>query len=304
MIGNQLALVRREFWEHRSIWVTPAAVALVTSLLVLTSYVAASGFGEVVDIAMFSASNVGDAERKAALMAFLVGITWVFMVSMSILAVFYCLDSLYAERKDKSILFWRSLPVTDAETVISKLLTAGVLIPLVTFIAVIATHLVNLVLMSIWISLEGGDAGHIVWGSVPLLDVWLAIFVLLVAMPLWLSPFVGWFIFVSAWTKRSPLLMAFLPIVIAPIIEYFILRTTLLRDAINTRASEVPLFKGFDQSAFFDGDNFGITSESISLLAHIDLGKFVLSPSLWAGLVVCGLFATAAIYVRRYRGDS
>jgi ABC-2 type transport system permease protein len=304
MIMNQVALVRRELSEHRSIFVTPAVVALVMALIVLTAYVAASGFAQEVDLGILLSQNVGETERRAALMAFLLGNTVVFIIAAGILTMFYCLDSLYAERKSKSILFWRSLPITDAETVVSKLLTAIIVIPLVTFVAVVITHLINLVVSSIFVSIEGGSPGHLIWGAVPLFDVWVSVFIILLATPIWMSPFIGWFLFVSAWTKRSPFLTAVLPILVLPMIEYFILRTTYLWKAISTRSSELPLFSGFDVSVFDDDSLKQMTADSLSLLAHIDLMKFVSSPGLWAGLVVCGLFLTAAIYVRRYRDES
>ena len=304
MIGNQLALVRRELWEHRSIFVTPAAVMLVVSLIVLTLYIAASGFGEAVEIAIITASNVSETERRVALIAFLLGISIVFVIASGILTIFYSLDALYAERKDRSILFWRSLPVTDAETVLSKLLTAALTIPLVTFAAIVIAHLINLVLSSIFVAIEGGSPGHLIWGSVPLFDIWSAVLIVLIATPLWLSPFIGWFLFVSAWTRRSPLLVAFLPIIIVPMLEYFILRTTMLSQAIETRTDAMPLFKGIDPSTIFDEHKLAVAAESVSLLALLDVGKFLSSPSMWLGLVVCGLFTTAAIYVRRYRGES
>lgn len=303
MIANQLALVRRELWEHRSIFVTPAAVTVVMSLLVLTLFVAASGFGEVVDIGIITAQNVGETERRAALMAFLIGNTVVFLIASGILTIFYCLDSLYAERKNKSILFWRSLPITDAETVISKLLTATVAIPLVTFAAVVLANLINLVLSSIFVSIEGGSPGQLIWGAVPIFDVWASMFIILLTTPLWLSPFIGWFLFVSAWTKRSPLLTAFLPILIVPMLEYWILRTHYIGNAIEARVSNLPLFS-IDLSVFDDDSVREMTADSVSILAHIDIVKFLTSPGLWAGLVVCGLFTTAAIYVRRYRDES
>jgi len=303
MIANQLALVRRELWEHRSIFVTPAAVTVVLSLLVLTLFVAASGFGEAVDIGIITAQNVGETERRAALMAFLIGNTVVFLIASGILTIFYCLDSLYAERKNKSILFWRSLPVTDAETVISKLLTAAVAIPLVTFAAVVLANLINLVLSSIFVIIEGGSPGQLIWGAVPIFDVWASMFIILLATPLWLSPFIGWFLFVSAWTKRSPLLTAFLPILIVPMLEYWVLRTHYIGNAFENRASNLPLFS-IDVSVFDDDSIREMTADSVSILAHIDIVKFVTSPGLWAGLVVCGLFTTAAIYVRRYRDES
>ena len=160
MIGHQLALIRREIWEHRSIYITPAAIALIVTLGVLAMLMFVSGFAKELDVAIFGAQNVaGDAERRAVLTGFFVGTSWVFVVALAILTVFYCLDSLYAERKDKSILFWRSMPVTDAETVISKLLTAVFVLPIIMSAGIFVTHLINLIITSLWVSAKGGDVG-------------------------------------------------------------------------------------------------------------------------------------------------
>ena len=305
MIAHQLALLRREIWEHRSIYVAPAAVAIIMSLLSIAGMVTVSAFDSEVRMAILGASNiVGDAERQAAMTVFFLGTSWIFLFTLAILTVFYSLDSLYAERKDKSILFWRSLPVTDAETVISKLLTAIVLLPLVTVAAIIVTHLANLIASSVWIAIKGGDAGHLVWGSVGLLDNWMAALIVTLASALWMSPFIGWFLFVSAWTKRSPLLMAFMPLILVPLIELIILRTSFFAEAVFGRGGMMPLFRGMDLEGFFDEERMKVNEEVIRLLAHLDIAKFLTSPSLWAGVIVCGLLTTAAIYVRRYRDDS
>jgi len=95
MITNQLTLVRREIWEHRSIYITPAVVALVMILTLLTTLVFASGYQEIVDIGIIGAQNLaGDAERRAALLALLIGNTIPFIFAGTILTVFYSLDSL------------------------------------------------------------------------------------------------------------------------------------------------------------------------------------------------------------------
>lgn len=302
---SQPALMRRELWEHRSLYVTPLVVALVMTLMLLTGFIFASGYQELVDIGVVGAQNImADAHRRMALGAILVGNTVVFILASGVLTIFYCLDTLYAERKDKSILFWRSLPVTDAETVVSKLLTALIAIPLITFAVVVGAHLVNLVMTSIFVSIEGGSPGFMIWKSAPLFDVWATVLIVMLALPLWFSPFIGWFLFVSAWTKRSPLLTAFLPLVIVPMLEYFVLRTHFIGDAIESRFSQLPLFSGIDPHVFFDEKALAARTEAINLLDVIDLGKFLTSPAMWAGLVVTGLFVTAAIYVRRYRDES
>lgn len=304
MIGHQLALLQREIWEHRAIYVTPASIAVVVVLLTITGQVSVSAFGEMVDLAIVGASNVDDAHRRTALMAILGVVMSIFSFGAAIVMIVYSLDALYAERKDRSILFWRSLPITDAETVISKVVTAVLVIPLFFLVAVIFTHLLIMILTSIWVIVQGGDAGHLVWASAPLIDIWLAGLILAIAMPLWLSPFVGWFLFVSAYTKRSPLLVGFLPIFVLPMLEKMLIGTHLFYDAIFVRTFKPPIANLAHFIWLDDDAGFPWREDAISMVAGLDISRFLMSPSLWAGLIVCGLFATAAIYVRRYRDES
>ena len=124
MIQSQIALIRRELWEHRAIYVMPLIIALLVSLIAITGQVTISGFDHAVDMGILGATNLGENERSAAMNVLMVSLSSTFVFSMWILIAFYALDALYAERKDRSILFWRSLPMTDFETVLSKLVTA------------------------------------------------------------------------------------------------------------------------------------------------------------------------------------
>lgn len=307
MIGTQLALIQRELWEHRSIFVTPLIMAVIVVLMSVTGQVAVSAFDEAVDLAILGASNLSDQERRAAISAIAMAITMLFLIAMAVLTIFYLLDALYTERKDKSILFWRSLPVSDAETVISKLLTALVAIPLITFVVVAVTHLVVLGISGIWLGSRGGDSMHLIWSSAPLAANWLATLILMTALPLWFLPFAGWFTFVSAWTKRSPFLMAFLPLIVLPMLERILIGTHLFRDAIFLRSVRIPLFSSDAGDGFTLGDasDMRIAPDAdVTLLALLDLGRFFGHPGLWTGIAVGALFIAAAIYVRRYRDDS
>jgi ABC-2 type transport system permease protein len=305
MINHHLALIKREIWEHRSIYVTPIAITVIVTLGLLAMLVFASGYAAELDVAIFSAQNVvGDNGRRTVLTGFFLGSSWVFVVALTILIIFYCLDSLYAERKDKSILFWRSMPVTDAETVISKLIVALFVIPAVTFLGVVVTHLINLIITSVWVSMKGADAGLLIWGSVALLDNWAAALIVILAGGIWMSPFIGWFLFVSALTKRAPLLMAFMPLILITLLEKIILRTHVFAQYVLGRGESIPLFRTVDIGKFFDEEEWRITEESISLLTHLDVVQFISSPATWAGIVVCGLLSTGAIYIRRYRDES
>lgn len=303
MMGRQAMLVRRELWEHRSIVIAPTVIAVLVSLMAVTGHVTVSAFDQVIDLAIIGASNLGAAERGAAINVMLIGISSLFALAMAVLSFFYALDALYAERKDRSILFWRSIPCTDSETVLSKLAVAILVIPAVTMAAIVVTHVAVLAVTGIWVEVRGADAGHLIWSATPFLDNWVATLVVIFALPLWLSPFIGWFLFVSAFAKRSPFLVGLLPILILPMLEKTLIGTTLLARAIFVRSANIPLFRGLRTGDLFFYEGNG-PAEGLALLKLLDLGRFLGSPGLWLGLVVCGLFTAAAVYVRRYRDDS
>lgn len=305
MIRSQIALIQRELWEHRAIYVTPIVIGLVISLMFVTGQVSISG-SEHVDVALLGFANLGEQARATAITAMMLGIFALFVLATSVLSVFYSLDSLYAERKDRSILFWRSIPVTDFETVLSKLVTALFVIPLVAFAGIVLTHLLVGTIMSIWVGIRGANAWHLIWEAAPLFDNWAATLAILLGSALWLSPFVGWFLLVSAYTKRSPFLVAFLPIVVLPLLERTLVGTEMFKDAIFVRTGQNPLFKDMDtlERMFDDDDLYSLAESGVSAVSILDFGRFFSSPGLWVGLVVCGIFITAAIYVRRYRDDS
>jgi ABC-2 type transport system permease protein len=307
MISIQLALLKREMWEHPAVYVTPLVIALIISMLSITGQVSISAYDQIVDVAILGATNLSESQRASAITVLMISVSVLFVFSMWVLTIFYTLDSLYAERKDKSILFWRSIPVTDAETVLSKLLTAVVVIPLVTFAVVVITHIVVLVISSIWVSFRGADAGYLIWQAAPLFENWTAILVFLLATPLWLSPFIGWFLLVSAYTKRSPFGAAFLPIILLPMLEKILVGTRLFSDAIFLRSAKIPLLQGVSSGDLWRDEQEAISAlgeAGVNLWALVDVTGFISSPSLWVGLLVCGIFTTTAIYVRRYRDES
>src|ERR1700692_4637697 len=114
-------LVRREFWENRAIWIVPAAIGVALTLAAL--------FGNV----QIPALSLPDSRALSGVVLFGFGVT--FFVVMNIYATWYLLDCLYADRKGRRVLFWKSLPLSVAATVLAKLFTGLIAIPLVYFIA-------------------------------------------------------------------------------------------------------------------------------------------------------------------------
>ena len=311
MIAKQVALIRRELWEHRALFVVPLVIGIIEALGFIVAQVTATtvfGGDHAIDLAVLGASSLGDVERSAAIHVLMLGVSSLFVMAMAIVAVFYCLDVLYAERKDKSILFWRSLPVTDAETVLSKLATAVIALPIITLGAIAATHLVVLLISSFWIGDRGANAWQLIWSAAPFVDNWGSTLVYLIALAIWSLPFIGWFLFVSAYTKRSPLLMALLPLIVIPMLERIFLGSWTFGSMVVGRLPQsAPIFARPDGSTvIFENEEevLELAQSGASLFSMLDIGGFLTNPEVWLGALIGGGFVVAAIYMRRYRDDT
>ena len=289
-------LIRREFWEHRSFIIAPAIVAAIL-LIGMT-------FGHI-EFGNTSLDLLGNPEFASKHYGIMTGVlsfvALPYLISMGCLIVFYLLDSLYADRKDRSVLFWKSLPVSDRETVISKLIVAAVVLPLMTFVAVLASNLMFGVIGSIRLS---GSIENI-WSVVWLPRAWFSAHALLlyslVVMILWYLPILGWLVLVSAWARRAVILWAVLPPLALMFLEHVLFDTRyvahLLRDrfigwfnlAINTNAVA-------EHSMVLDGERIPMTAR---LSDTLDPGHFFSSPGLWLGIVVAAGFIWGAILLRR-----
>ena len=129
-----MMLIRREFWENRSLWIAPLVISGVILLAALFGGIHSGGnpsfpFGPDAEHTSL-AQHINASQRDIGYAIGIAAITMIQMVALAILVFFYLLDALLAERKDRSILFWKSLPISDTQVVLSKLLTAMVLAPL------------------------------------------------------------------------------------------------------------------------------------------------------------------------------
>jgi len=305
-------LVRRELWEHRAIALVPLAFG---GLFVLVNLLAALGVVRIqVDAGdMDFGGLVGSLDPEKADSLVQLGLAMVAMslnTVMVFVTAFYLLDCLYAERKDRSILFWKSLPVSDTGIVGSKLLTAAVVVPVVTLVVFVAAGLCMYVITGLTVQFAGSS--HILGaGPAALAEVTLAHAYALVVQTLWYLPIFGWLLLVSAWSRRAALLWAILPPVAVNVIERLVFGTShfanLLRErligvyplAFSDHASRDPMVWQYQ-------DNHANVNLELSrgLLELLDPGKLLASPGLWGGIAVAGVFFAAAVWMRRYRDDS
>jgi len=268
--------VRRELWENRSIYLAPLAVAAVT---VFGSFIAAIGF------ATHGVKLDTDPDKLARPFNF---IAVLLMATTFIVAVFYCLDALHGERRDRSILFWKSMPVSDVSTVLSKAAIPLIVLPLITFVLTIATQLVMLLLGSAVMLIRGHSAA-VLWTTLPWFQMsGMLLYHLLSVHSLYYAPIFGWLLLVSAWAKRAPFLWAFLPMFAIGIVE---------KMAFNTS-----YFSAMMASRISGGAEDPKMASGAMMLGHFTPGEFLSSPGLWTGLVVFALFVAVAVRLRRYRG--
>jgi ABC-2 type transport system permease protein len=271
--------VRRELWENRSIYIAPLAVAAVTL------------FGFLIATLGRAMSMHDPAQRAAVLTEPNTFAELLIMGTAFIVGLFYCLDALHGERRDRSILFWKSLPVSDLTTVLSKASIPLVVLPLLTFAITVATQFIMLLLSSA-VLLGSGLSVATLWTRLALFQMSLMLLYHLVTVhALSYAPIYGWLLLVSGWARRAAFLWAVLPPLTICVVE---------KIAFNT--SHFGAMLGNRMSGGAEGADFTASSVAMDPLTRLAPGRFLTSPGLWLGLAVAAAFLAAAVRLRRERG--
>jgi ABC-2 type transport system permease protein len=272
--------VRRELWENRSIYVAPLIVA---AIVLFGSFVGSFHLPGRRHNAML----LDSAHRRAAIEMPYDMAAVMFILTAFIVGLFYCLDALHGERRERSILFWKSLPVSDLTTVLSKAIVPLVILPLVSFVIIVVTQFIML-LISTAALLPSGLAAT-TWANFNLFQQSLTLLYGLVAIALWHVPIYGWALLISGWARRATFLWAILPLLAIAFFEKITFDTSHFASMLKDR------LLGFAPEAFaFNAHTIG----SVALTP----GKYLSSSGLWIGLIFAAAFVAGAIRLRRYRG--
>lgn len=272
--------VRRELWENRLIYIAPLAAAAVFLLsFVINTIVLRRRMHGIwpVDVARQLEVISLPHELSSAL---IMGIALV-------VGIFYSLDALYSERRDRSILFWKSLPVSDLTTVLSKLSIPLVIIPVLSYAIAVVTQFFMLLLASVVLVGSGANIAAL-WTQETFFRSSLDLFYhMLTVHGLWYAPLYGWLLLVSATAPRAPFVWAVLPPFLIGGVEQIAFKSTyfftmLMQRLMGPPDPEMPR-------------NAGMMS---TLIPH----HFFDQPGLWIGLAVAAVFLAIAVRVRRYRG--
>ena len=285
--------VRRELWEHRSLYIAPLVPAgLVLVFMLLGSLNLTRGIH-------FSNDAMSPDQQLQAVTGIFVAVATLVAIVASITTFFYCLDSLYTERRDRSILFWKSLPVADVTTVLSKLFIPAVVVPVIVFAIAIATQLIVLLVGTV-VLLAHGISAATIWSPLNLLSMVAALIYAMLVSALWLAPVYTWLVLVSSWARRSTFLWAVLPPLAVILAEKLAFDTGYFAQMLRNRLGGAAQALVMHDHGHIRG--FGFSPNTLSHISNaFDPGNFFSSPGLWIGLAVAAGFVAATVWMRRYR---
>ena len=320
-------LLRREFWEHKGgfLWaplVAGAISLLLTIMAIVIGEVAARkalADGEFDDEVMINGLDLGYLTEKLGPnelrelsqgidIALYMASGWPLIV-LGFVVFFYCLGALYDERKDRSVLFWKSLPVSDRDTVLSKAASALFVAPLIAIAAALATMAGFLMVLSVLVLAHGGDPYVLLWGPGNPLDIVASYAVSIPVYALWALPTVGWLLLCSAWSRSKPFLWAvMLPVFAGIFLSWFDLMPFLDLDSSWFWAHVVArvLLGTFPAMDLVYRDGFGQHDSPEGLLADLSAGSSLDSlamPGLWIGAIAGAVMIMGAIRLRRWRDE-
>jgi ABC-2 type transport system permease protein len=321
-------LLRREFWEHKGafFWApVVVAAAMVVLLGGAALYGVASGHAASITVDGDRAITLGAAidtvtpEMRADLVRvatsnYLAIASPLFLV-MGVVLFFYCLSALYDDRRDRSILFWKSLPLSDEMTVASKVATAVGVVPLITIGIATVMSLAFLLIGAVAAAMHGMKLFGLLFTSINLYLGPLYLLALLPVYALWALPTVGWLLMVSAWARSKVFLWAVgIPVVTAVLLKWL----TFLIGQFSGRVISIEWFIDNVVERILFGLVPGVWLDQIespqtllgSMNHGIEPGMLVAqswitlaAPGVWAGVLLGGAMIYAAIRLRRWRDE-
>src|SRR5438045_4014630 len=263
--------VWRELWENHSIYIAPSIVA---AIILFGSFVGAFHLPG----RRQSALLLDPARRRAAIELPYDIAAMMLIFTAFIIGVFYCLDALHGERRERSILFWKSLPVSDLTTVLSKAIIPLAVLPAVSFAIIVVTQFVMLLISTVTL-LPSGLAST-TWANFNLFQQSLILLYGLVAIALWHAPIYGWALLISGVARRATFLWAVLPLLAIVFFEKITFGTWHVAFMLRDR------LLGFAPEAF------AFSMHRISAVS-LPPGKYLSSPGLWIGLAFAVAFIAA-----------
>jgi ABC-2 type transport system permease protein len=311
-----LALMKREFWENKGAFrTTPLVIGglfLVAMLMFLITFNHFDHeFQSLKELLRFIAQQDAGLRDKVLYVAN-IEISVFFSTVLAFVVFFYLLGSLYDDRKDRSILFWKSLPASDTLTIGSKLLSAMIVAPLIFWIVYVITHIVIMLLTSVLVMVLGENPWTLFLSLGSPFEVWSLVLLSYFAQSIWALPLYAWLMLVSAFAPRIPLLFAVLPPVVLGVLELWLdfLKTFTLSDNLfglfGHWFANGPMIMGGGE---FDNEftpvlGVPLTSDYDHQVTVANIFDRLLSSDMLIGLAIAAVFLAATLWLRRRATES
>lgn len=325
-------LLRREFWEHKGgfLW-TPiilGGISLVLTLLfIIIAHVAAHRAAGDADISLDDGTRMSingldlgvltskmSAEDMQQLadgidLTMLMSSSWPF-IALGFVMFFYCLGTLYDERKDRSVLFWKSMPLSDRDTVLSKVASATLVAPLIATLAAIATMIGFLLMLSIVVMIHGGNPVTLIWAPGSPMQLSAQLLAAIPVYALWAMPTVGWLMLCSVWARSKPFLWALMiPVLAGTFVSMFDVMEWMNMDGgwfwkniVARMLLSVAPLTYLDVARIAD-TNFEGPGAVLGLFSLQSTYSTLGTVELWVGVLAGAAMIFAAIRLRRWRDE-
>ncbi len=300
MIKVLKAMIVREIQEHKVAFVyAPFFVSIILCFVIASVYFGGTNiqtdqfnfsteyYDEEIRQAMQSVSSVSriDIVRTGLLV---LGFPILLTVGFGLLA--YSLSTFADERKDRSLIFWRSLPVSDLTTVLSKVFIVTLIVPLMVIPYIILLQLVSMTSASIFFATNDIVSFSWLWGSYIITD-WFRIIFSLWAQALWSLPLFLWLMLAGTYAAR-PIAGAIVPPVILIVLEGVIFKTNLVLEFIENRI-------GF----WSRSDSFPKEYQEIRVVDISDILLLFSTQAFWIGILASVILVAGIVYVRSSNSD-
>ena len=296
--------IRRELIENRisAIWL-PIGIGITIILLMIGALIWHGNFvsGTSGELQIISGLDpeVGSPVKKQVATALMAALSLPFFIPLSFVVVFYLAHALFDERKDRSILFWKSLPISDRLTVGSKILMAVAVIPFIYWCALLATQILTILILALAGVTLGQDLIPVLFQPAVMASHALSALVAVLLHGLWLLPLYAWLLFCSSWAPRSPLMVAIAVMALLSLMVNLWNTFQSMNFAgfqplswVIQRANESPLPLSF-QLSLDPGERIAGEVAQLS-----ELLGYLVSPSMWLGILIALPLLLGALYMR------
>lgn len=320
-----LMLIRREFWEHRSLWIAPLVWAGIITVLFTwfvffqmedlvdadaRKFLEAPSVAEIQGLSeherqeLEKVKAVPQAAMQMPLALTYFALSGLIQVFVCVVVFFYLIDCLFTERRDRSILFWKSLPVSDTQVVVSKMLVALVVVPLG---VVLLCAAMQLLLLGIWsIKWAGTALGELSpdWNILAWLHAQVVEGTLMLGALMWYAPIAAYFLLLSAWVRKLVFLWAIVPLISLPLLEWFFTGKHHIAEFIGQRFGGFAKLLNLDHPMFTENREGFFLPSVHDVYSAIDMSGLFTSLESWIGIAAAAAMVFVTIRIRRYRDES